>query len=87
MEQEESYTSKCSFIDREPIRKHEVYVGKRVSRGLFRSKHGAQINADVNGSMNILRKYLEKNGLYNKYIHSTLLVYLDNPRRIELETR
>lgn len=53
---EESYTSKCSFLDNEPIQKHEVYVGKRVKRGLFRSTNGRCLNADINGSYNILRK-------------------------------
>lgn len=53
---EESYTSKCSFFDNEEIKKHEVYMGKRISRGLFRSKNGRLINADVNGSFNIIRK-------------------------------
>jgi len=53
---EESYTSKCSFIDLEPIQKKEVYVGKRIQRGLFQSKEGKFINADVNGAYNILRK-------------------------------
>jgi putative transposase len=53
---EESYTSKCSFLDREPIGKHEVYAGRRVKRGLFRASTGHYINADVNGSYNILRK-------------------------------
>jgi putative transposase len=53
---EESYTSKCSFLDWEPIGKHEVYAGKRVKRGLFRSATDKQYNADVNGSYNILRK-------------------------------
>jgi putative transposase len=53
---EESYTSKCSFLDFEPIGKHEVYAGKRVKRGLFRSAAGQQYNADVNGSYNIIRK-------------------------------
>jgi putative transposase len=53
---EESYTSKCSFLDVEPIGKHEVYVGKRVKRGLFRSASGKQYNADANGSYNIIRK-------------------------------
>lgn len=53
---EESYTSKCSFIDNEEICKHEKYCGKRIKRGLFRSKEGKLINADVNGSLNILRK-------------------------------
>ena len=53
---EESYTSKCSFLDHEPIGKHEQYLGKRVKRGLFRSADGHHYNADVNGSLNILRK-------------------------------
>lgn len=53
---EESYTSKCSFIDNEPIKKQVTYQGRRVKRGLFMSKNGLKINADVNGSANILRK-------------------------------
>jgi putative transposase len=53
---EESYTSKCSFLDKEPIRKQESYAGKRVKRGLFRAADGRFINADVNGSLNIIRK-------------------------------
>jgi putative transposase len=54
--QEESYTSKCSFLDNEPIQKHESYKGTRIKRGLFKSKERGIINADVNGSLNILRK-------------------------------
>jgi len=53
---EESYTSKCSFLDGEDIRKHDTYAGKRVKRGLFRASTGRSINADVNGSYNIVRK-------------------------------
>ena len=55
--QEESYTSKCSALDLEKICKHETYLGKRIKRGLFRSKDNILINADVNGAINILRKY------------------------------
>ncbi len=54
--QEESYTSKCSFLDREPIEKRDSYAGKRISRGLFRSSNGTIINADINASYNIMRK-------------------------------
>ncbi len=54
---EESHTSKCSFLDLEPIGHHDRYVGKRVKRGLFRSSTGQEINADVNGSYNILRRF------------------------------
>lgn len=56
IEREESYTSKTSFLDNEPICKSESYIGKRVKRGLFRSGNGTLINADVNGSYNIIRK-------------------------------
>ena len=54
--QEESYTSKCSFLDNEDIKKHTKYVGKRVKRGLFKTKLGKLINADINGAGNILKK-------------------------------
>ena len=53
---EESYTSKCSFLDMEEIKKHETYKGKRVKRGLFKSSNGELINADMNGGYNIIRK-------------------------------
>jgi putative transposase len=53
---EESYTSKCSFLDKETIGKHDEYMGKRIKRGLFISKTGVKINSDVNGSYNIMRK-------------------------------
>ena len=52
----ESYTSKCSFLDSEKICKHSSYLGKRIKRGLFKSSKDYLINADVNGSLNILRK-------------------------------
>ncbi|MFX0205579.1 MAG: RNA-guided endonuclease InsQ/TnpB family protein [Candidatus Hodarchaeota archaeon] len=53
---EEGYTSKCSFLDLEPIKEHQKYQGKRVKRGLYRSKNGMLLNADVNSAYNILRK-------------------------------
>ncbi|MFW9853366.1 MAG: IS200/IS605 family accessory protein TnpB-related protein, partial [Candidatus Thorarchaeota archaeon] len=53
---EESYTSKCSFLDNEEIKKHQHYQGKRIGRGLFRSASGVLINADVNAAFNILLK-------------------------------
>lgn len=55
---EESYTSKCSSLDFEPISKKEGYMGKRIKRGLFRTKEGKLINSDVNGSLNIGRKVI-----------------------------
>ena len=56
IQREESYTSKCSFMDNETICKHETYIGKRIKRGLFKSATGRLINADLNGALNILKK-------------------------------
>lgn len=56
---EESYTSKCSFIDGEEIKKQKIYMGKRTKRGLFVSNDGTKINADCNGAYNILRKVVQ----------------------------
>jgi putative transposase len=77
---EESYTSKCSFLDLEPIGKREVYVGKRVCRGLFRASDGRYINADVNGSYNIGRKVAPyawtRQGVECAVVHATALPYI-----------
>ncbi|HEY7348753.1 MAG TPA: transposase [Ktedonobacterales bacterium] len=61
--QEESYTSKASFLDLDPLpvydpkqENNHVFSGKRVERGLYRAKNGRRIHADVNGSYNIGRK-------------------------------
>ena len=57
---EESYTSKSSFLDNDPLPKFgdkkPKFSGKRVARGLYRSANGQLLNADVNGSLNIIRK-------------------------------
>ena len=53
---EESYTSKCSFLDNEKLCKHDKYLGERIKRGLFKSSDNKLINADLNGSLNILKK-------------------------------
>ena len=55
---EEAYTSKCSFVDNEEMKHHEDYKGKRIKRGLFRTEEGKLINADLNGSLNIMRKVI-----------------------------
>ncbi|MFX1372213.1 MAG: RNA-guided endonuclease InsQ/TnpB family protein [Promethearchaeota archaeon] len=53
---DECHTSKCSFLDNEPIENHTTYVGKRISRGLFKTSKGIVLNADVNGAYNIMKK-------------------------------
>jgi len=70
---EESYTSKCSAIDLEPIKKHESYVGKRTKRGLFRTANGTKINADANGAANILRKVIGNEWINSDSILSALI--------------
>ena len=58
--QEESFTSKASFLDNDIIPnlsngKYE-FSGKRIKRGLYQSANGTLINADVNAALNIIRK-------------------------------
>ena len=84
IETEESHTSKCSFIDKEEICHHDLYVGRRVKRGLFKSKDGYKYNADVNGSLNILRKYLTSQNAYSDKLHKDLVNYMTNPRKIKV---
>ena len=63
IEQEESYTSKASFIDNDNIptfnegenQKH-TFSGKRISRNLYQTKNNQIINADLNGALNIMKK-------------------------------
>ena len=62
--QEESYTSKASFLNLDVIPIYDknndtihIFSGYRKSRGLYKNKFSNNsINADVNGSYNILRK-------------------------------
>jgi putative transposase len=63
MLQEESYTSVSSFLSLDPIpvngqnsAQDVKFSGKRIKRGLYKTSSGQLINADVNGSYNIMRK-------------------------------
>lgn len=62
IEREESYTSKASFLDNDYIPTYGVddknahFSGTRPKRGIYKAKDGTRINADLNGSGNILRK-------------------------------
>ena len=85
IETEESYTSKCSFLDEEEIKKHSKYEGKRVKRGLFETSTGKLINADVNGSLNIGRKYLTKVNMYTKQLHEDLVRFMVNPKVVTIK--
>jgi putative transposase len=101
----ESYTSKCDALELEEVCMHEQYSGERgpkeikskrkvtkikKSRGLFQSKRGVLINADVNGAINIMRKGVElrpalKEAL-EKVIRNIELRKICNPKTIKFQT-
>ena len=80
---EESYTSKASFLDYDPVptvndNQPNVFSGKRIKRGLYVSKDGKKINADVNGAYNIMAK--ERPDL----VRSNRISLSYSPKRIKL---
>lgn len=76
--QEEAYTSKASFWDKDQIGRCN-YSGKRIKRGLYLTGNGTLINADINGALNILRKskVVGLSALYSRGV-------VDTPKRIRL---
>ena len=63
VKQEESYTSKASFWDKDGIPvynadnpKEYQFSGSRIYRGLYKTSNGQTLNADINGALNIMRK-------------------------------
>jgi IS605 OrfB family transposase len=85
--QEESYTSLASFLNLDPMpvygkEQHvPVFTGKRIKRGLYKTKVGKLCNSDVNGSYNILRKAFPK--AFSDGIESCVI----QPRRINLSKK
>lgn len=57
----ERYTSGISAIDEEEITRENYNKKRRINRGIFVTEKGKKINADINGSLNILRKYIKRN--------------------------
>lgn len=86
LEQEESYTSKASFYDRDKVpvynadnpEKHK-FSGRRIKRGLYRTKDKHLVSSDINGSANILAKCIH--GLSWERVSSG---FLANPLRITI---
>lgn len=75
VEQEESYTSKASFWDKDNIPvynndnpKEYEFSGNRVHRCLYETANGKTFNADINGALNIMRKssVVDMNILYGR---------------------
>ena len=86
VKQEESYTSKASFWDKDEIPvynndnpKDYTFSGKRIHRGMYQCANGKCLNADVNGALNILRKsnVVSLEGLYTRG-------EVDTPERIRI---
>ena len=84
--QEESYTSKASFFDRDDLPVYEknktnkyIFSGKRIKRGLYKTNTGNLLNADINAALNILNKskVVSLEALY-------LRGAVDTPQRIRL---
>ncbi len=89
--QEESYTSKASFLDRDPIPSYGKeegkprFSGRRVERGLYRASGKRYLNADINGSYNILRKASPNgfpNGVEDVVVHPVRLTVQTSKSRI-----
>lgn len=85
-EQEEYYSSQASFYDRDEIPIYNAdnpsqtkFSGKRIKRGLYRTKDQHLVSADINGSANILVK--SKHRLNFERVSSG---FLANPLRISI---
>ena len=75
IEQEESYTSRASFFDKDDIPVYDqnnpgtyTFSGTRVHRGMYKTSRGYVLNADINGALNIMRKsnVVSLTALYNR---------------------
>ena len=75
VKQEESYTSKASFWDKDEMPVYNAdnpakypFSGMRVHRGLYKTANGKTFNADINGALNIMRKssVVDMNILYGR---------------------
>jgi len=88
---EESYTSKASFLDCNPLpvrnpndKTEHTFSGKRVKRGLYRASGKRYINADVNGAYNIVRKVAPDAFPAEGVEDGRLTTYVVHPARITL---
>ena len=86
IEQEESYTSKASFYDQDEIPVYKAnstvkrtFSGRRVNRGLYRTKDKHLVSSDINGSANILTK-----GMHRLPWERVSSGFLANPLRLTI---
>lgn len=73
----ESYTSLSSFIDKDEMNENAKFSGKRVKRGLYKTKNHL-INADLNAALNILRKGNPEIKVGNRGLNAPKRTYLFN---------
>lgn len=91
-EQEESYTSKASALDGDEVPSYNAdnpqtytFSGKRIKRGLYRTKTGRLINSDANGALNILRKHLNLSKANDYLLIGRCSGCVAQPSRLDLE--
>ena len=77
----ESYTSKSSFYDNDPIKKNQ-YSGTRIRRGLYETKNKRIVNADINAALNIYKKYIIKSNSKDDKVNYLMSRGLTNPSRV-----
>ena len=77
----ESYTSKSSFYDNDPIKK-DMYSGERIKRGLYKTKDSKIVNADINAALNIYKKYVIKSNSKDNKIDYLMSRGLTMPSRV-----
>lgn len=82
IENEEEYTSGTSFLDGEEPCKENYNKERRIYRRLFISNKGVEINADVNGAYQIMKKVFPDvksiNGIEGVGLHPTIIKYFGN---------
>ena len=77
----ESYTSKSSFYDNNPIKK-DMYSGERIKRGLYKTKNKRIVNADINAALNIYKKYIIKSNSKDDQVNNLMSRGITNPSRV-----
>ena len=78
----EAYTSKASFYDDDKIEKGYPYSGERIKRGLYERNNKQLVNADINGALNIYKKYMLKSNSKNSKVSYLMSRGLTIPSRV-----
>ena len=83
---------KLVFLDNDDLpiydksqNKKYIFSGKRIKRGLYQTKDNKYINSDVNGSLNILKKFLILKDKWNQSIFTKIINNIDTIDKISIE--